>query len=97
MTEPVTLQSAAKELSKAIDALNKAVEKYYFAARAVGDAAPDGPTARGLDARQLRNAIQNFIVARLSPKPTPVCNPVLQFDGAPEARKYFLHHKLPGL
>jgi hypothetical protein len=96
MAEQLTLESAARELVKALAVTNKALDKYYETARAVGYESGD-PIARGMSPRQLRQTIQNFVIARLSPKPTPVLEPVLQFPGAPEARRHCQNHPLPGL
>lgn len=92
----MSLEIAAKELVKALEATNKALVKYYETARAVG-CESDDPIARGMSPRQLRQTIQQFVISRLSPKPTPLIEPVLQFPGAPEARRHCANHPLPGL
>ena len=90
------LKAEARELSRALDKVNEAVDAYFAAALAVGRSAPDGPTARGLDPKQIRRKLQCFIIAQLSPK-TNLQRPLLAFDGAPEARRYIEAHPLPGL
>lgn len=91
-----SLKEAARDLDKALTAVNRAVEQYVAAAVAAGREASDGPVYRGLDTTQLRRKISAFIVARLSPK-RGIEKPFLHFDGAPEARKYVQAHGLPGL
>ena len=92
------LKTLARDLVRALDATNKALEKYFNAALAEGRAAPDGPTARGLDPKQLRRRLQAEVVARLSPKPVfGLPDPVLQFEGSPEARRFAAARPLLGL
>jgi hypothetical protein len=86
------LKTAAKELVKALEAVNKALEKYASIAQAVGDAAPDGATYRGLNQRQLRQRLKAEVVARLSPKR----DSLLQLEGAPEARRFIAARPLLG-
>jgi hypothetical protein len=91
------LKTAAKELVKALDATDKALRKYADAALAIGRESGD-PTARGMDAKQVRRRLNAEVVARLSPKPAfGLPAPILQLDGAPEARRYCAAHPLPGL
>jgi hypothetical protein len=89
------LETAAQEFTSAVDAVLKAAEKYYAAARAVGEAAPDGATYRGFDGNQVRTRLQSELIARLSPRRAhggP--KPLFQFDGAPEARRFAKTHPL---
>lgn len=85
-----------RNLDRALDLLNRRVERYVLAAVAAGREAPDGPTARGLDTNQLQRKLTSYIVAKLSEAPAGT-KPVLRFDGAPEARKYVRVHGLPEL
>lgn len=89
------LKTLGRELSRALDQVNRSIASYYDAALAEGRAAGD-PTARGLDGKQLRRKLQCYVVARLSPK-TGLSKPLLTFDGAPEARRYCQAHPLPGV
>lgn len=91
------LTDAGRDLSKALTAVSKALELYYEMALAEGRSAPEGPTARGLSASQLRSKLQAYVIARLSPKPHPLHKSVLQFEGAPQARRHVANHSLPGL
>lgn len=91
-----TLKDAARDLDKALTAVNKSVEKYVDAAVAAGREASDGPVYRGLDSTQISRKLTAYIVARLSPK-HGISKPILHFAGAPEARKYAQTHGLPGL
>lgn len=85
------LNTAAKELVKALDAVHKALEKYASVALAIGREAGN-PTERGLDARQLRQRLKAEVVARLSPKR----DSLLQLEGAPEARRFVAARPLLG-
>lgn len=85
------LKTAAAALSKAANAFDLALKNYYDAVIAVGRESAN-PTERGFDARQVRRKLQAFVVAKLSPR-----DGILQFDGAPEARRYVAANPLPGL
>lgn len=89
------LDKAGRELSRALEQVNKCVSAYFDAALTVGRESGD-PTARGLDARQLRQKLQSYIIAKLSPR-VGLEKPLLQFHGAPEARRYVAAHPLPGV
>ena len=94
------LTSAARRLIKTLDVLAKRIDEYGAAALALGrdkEVSPDGATARGFDARQVRWRIKAEVTARLSPKHVfgqPA--PWLVLDGAPEARRYIVANPLPG-
>lgn len=93
----VDLKTAALAFSKALDALCRATDQYGYALLAVGREAGN-PTERGLNAKQVRQRVQAEIVARLSPRPVPgLPEPILQLDGAPEARRFVAARPLPGL
>jgi hypothetical protein len=85
------LNTAALELTKALDATAAALKKYFDAAVAVGRES-DSPTERGLDSKQVRRRLQAEVVARLSPR-----DGVLSLEGAPEARRYAAARPLLGL
>ena len=85
------LNTAAKELIEVLDAAERALQNYFDAAVAVGRESGN-PTERGLDSRQVRRRVQAEVIARLSRRSSP-----LQFDGAPEARRYVAANPLPGL
>jgi hypothetical protein len=87
----VDLATPAKEFIEALAALNRTIEAYYEAAVAIGRESGN-PTERGLDARQVRRRIQEQVVAALSTRTS-----VLQFDGAPGARRFVAANPLPGL
>lgn len=88
------LSTRARELDKTLAAASVAIDKYFETALAAGFATGD-PTGRGLDGRQLRQKLQNHVVAFLSPKPRPGTKSILQFTGAPEARRYTAVHGIP--
>jgi len=91
------LKTAARRLERALKIANKAIEKYAAAALAVGREAGN-PTARGFDAKQVRQRLKAHVIAALSPKPVHgLPEPILQFDGAPEARRFAATRPLPGL
>ena len=94
--KPDPLKTAGRELTRALEQVNKAVASYYAVALAAGREAPEGPTACGLDPRQLRQKLTGYVVARLSPK-TGLEKPLLEFANAPEARKVAIARPLPGL
>lgn len=91
------LKTAAKDLVRALSITGKAIDVYFATALAVGRESKD-PTERGFDARQLRRRIHAEVVARLSPKPIfGMPAPVLELDGAPQARRFITTNPLPGL
>jgi hypothetical protein len=91
------LETAARKLIRSLDVANRRLLKYYDLALAVGRASPD-PTERGFDAKQIRHRLQAEVIARLSPKPRHgETRPILQLNGAPEARRFVAARPLPGL
>jgi hypothetical protein len=80
----------AEEVVRTLDAARQAIENYFKLAKAVGLAAPDGATARGLSGMQLRRRLQAEVIYRLSPNR----DALLQLDGAPEARRFVVAHPL---
>ena len=91
------LKTTAQAFSTALNQLVSATDAYGAALLAVGREAGN-PTARGLNAKQVRQRIQAEIIARLSPRPVQgKPEPILQLDGAPEARRFVTAKPLPGL
>jgi hypothetical protein len=89
---------AARAVVDALEKLNKALANYTSAAVAVGAEAPDGATARGLDYKQVRRRLEAEVIGRLCPKPrVGEPRPILELDGAPEARRFIAANPLPGL
>lgn len=93
----VELKAAATQFDRTLAAFTKALETYAHALVAAGVAAGDA-TARGLDGRQVRRRLKEHVIARLSPKPVlGMPDPILQLEGAPEARRFSAANPLPGL
>lgn len=97
MTSPSQLQTAASELDRALNTAARAIETYFNMARAEARASGRDDTAGGMSARQLKQLLQAYVLAKLSPRPTALFDPILQLAGAPEARRYAASHTLPGL
>lgn len=94
----VDLKTAARDLDKALTAVDKALSTYFDALIALGRECPD-PVERGLSAKQVKTRLQTYVISRLCPKPVfGQPSPILQFDGAPEARRFVeARGALPGL
>lgn len=95
----MTLKETAKDLVKTADRLKVLCEKYVNDALAEARETGRDNTDGGMSARQLKSRVQAEVIARLCPKPVfGLPDPVLQFNGAPEARKFVaVRGPLPGL
>jgi hypothetical protein len=95
----MSLRDTAKELTKTADKLAQLCSKYLADAAASAAQSGRDNTGGGMSQRQLRQRLQNEIISRLCPKPIfGQPDPPLQFDGAPEARRFIAARgPLPGL
>jgi hypothetical protein len=92
-----TLQESAQELDRALTKAASAIQDYFYTAQATARDSGRDSTEGGMSARQLKIAIQNYVIAKLSPRPVHgQPDPVLTLPGAPEARRHAVRG-LPGL
>lgn len=91
------LNAAARRLTRSLDITAKRIDAYFAAATQFAREHGRHDVAGGMDSRQLRACLQAAVVSRLSPRKPGGEKPLLEFHGAPEARRFAEAHPLPGL
>jgi len=94
----MTLRDTARAVVKTADQLAALCSKYLVDAAAEAALTDRDNTGGGMSQRQLRQRLQAEIISRLCPKKQfGMPDPPLQFDGAPDARRFVQGRPLPGL
>jgi hypothetical protein len=94
----MSLPEIAKDLDKTLSKAASLLEKYMSEGAAEAAKSGRDDAAGGMSPAQLRQRLQAFVIAKLSPKPRfGFPKPPIQLDGAPEARRFIEARGFPGL
>lgn len=91
------LNAAARRLVRSLDVTAKRIDRYFAEAKEFAAKHGRSDVSGGMDSRQLRQRLKAEVIARLSPRMPAGQRPLIELEGAPEARRFAQAHPLPGL